>query len=542
MEGRRRGRLTAHEKSREGKDDDDAPLCGVDHRHRAGIRPGPDRAGGWRRRDAPRCRRDRGGAIIRTCRSASPQRAGPSTATRWTRAIRGAAGRLDRSADALARGDRGRRLGIGGASLAGEGKALRTYAGRVDNAAQSGLDAARLRIAGEVRTAWWGLAAARAAVAVDRAQVDIATTNAAQVARLERAGEQSRRDLLLAQAEASTARSRLSQAESALADAEAAFAVLAGTPPADLPAEALATATDVASNPALRAALDRAALADARYRSLAYAARVRPEGTLGVRRERGGVGDPTVPREPFRDALLVGIRVPLGRNQTAVADAELARSEALSAAAEANRLRMKLMADQRAAQTRLDAAQRAFEQAQMRRDALAASQALTERGRAEGEIGFIEVLRGVRRYPRPSAIWRQRRSRGWRRSLPSIKQWACCHDRAQEQDDVGRPDRAGDADDRVARSGAWRRGSWCRATAAGGRIAAAAHGGDQRQLRAGRGGNRGRPHDLDRRFRRQHAGDRRERERDARRQERCRDREERRLCGVRRRLAQGGQA
>jgi len=276
----------------------------------------------------------------------------------------------------------------------GEGAALRTYAGRVDNAAQSGLDAARLRIAGEVRTAWWALAGARAAVSVDQTQVDIATTNAVQVARLERAGEQSRRDLLLAQAEVSTARSRLSQAESALADAEAAYAALAGAPPTDLPAESLATATDVASNPTLRAALDRAALADARYRSLAYAARVRPEGTLGVRRERGGVGDPTVPREPFRDALLVGIRVPLGRNQTAVADAELARSEALGAAAEANRLRMKLLADQRAAQARLDAAQRALDQAQTRRDALAASQALTERGRAEGEIGFIEVLRG----------------------------------------------------------------------------------------------------------------------------------------------------
>lgn len=276
----------------------------------------------------------------------------------------------------------------------GEGEALRIYAGRVGNAAQSGLDAARLRIAGEVRLAWWALAGARAAVAVDRTQVDIATANAVQVARLERAGEQSRRDLLLAQAETSTARARLSQAESVLADAEAAYAALAGAPPADLPVESLASATDLASNPALRAALDRAALAEARYHSLAYAARVRPEATLGVRRERGGVGDPTVPREPFRDALLVGIRVPLGRDQTAVADAELARSEALSAAAEANRLRMKLMADQRAAQALLDAAQHVLGQAQARRDALAASLALAERGRAEGEIGFIEVLRG----------------------------------------------------------------------------------------------------------------------------------------------------
>jgi len=275
----------------------------------------------------------------------------------------------------------------------GEGKAVRTYAGRVGDAAQSGLDAARLRIAGEVRDAWWSLATARAAVAVDREQVGIATTNARQVARLVGAGEQSRRDLLLAQAEASTAESRLAQAEADLARAEAVYTALAGPPPENLPPEVQAQATDLENSPALRAALDRAALADARATSLFYGARVRLEGTIGVRRERGGVGDPNVPTEPFRNALLVGVRVPLGRNQTAVAEAAAARSEALGAAAEANRTRIRLAAEQRAAQTRLDAAARALERAQTRRDALAEALSLTERGRAEGEIGFIEALR-----------------------------------------------------------------------------------------------------------------------------------------------------
>lgn len=275
----------------------------------------------------------------------------------------------------------------------GEGKAIRSYAGRVGDAAQSGLDAARLRIAGEVRDAWWSLAAARAAVAVDREQVGIASTNAQQVARLVSAGEQSRRDLLLARAETSTAESRLAQAEAELARAEAAYAALAGPPPDNLPPEIQAVNTDPANSPALRAALDRAALADARARSLSYGARIRVEGTVGVRRERGGVGDPTVPTEPFRNALLVGIKVPLGRNQAAVADAAAAQSDALGAGAEANRLRIRLIAEQRAAQSRLDAAGRALEQAQARRDALAEALSLTERGRTEGEIGFIEALR-----------------------------------------------------------------------------------------------------------------------------------------------------
>lgn len=234
---------------------------------------------------------------------------------------------------------------------------------------------------------------ARAAVAIDREQVGIATTNARQVARLVGAGEQSRRDLLLAQAETSTAESRLAQAEADLARAEAVYTALAGPPPEDLPPEVQAQATDLENSPALRAALDRAALADARATSLSYGARVRLEGTIGVRRERGGVGDPNVPTEPFRSALLVGVRVPLGRNQTAVAEAAGARSEALGAAAEANRTRIRLAAEQRAAQTRLDAAARALDRAQTRRDALAEALSLTERGRAEGEIGFIEALR-----------------------------------------------------------------------------------------------------------------------------------------------------
>ena len=275
----------------------------------------------------------------------------------------------------------------------GEGKAIRSYAGRAGDSAQSGIEAARLRIAGDVRDAWWSLAAARAAVAVDRDQVGIAATTASQVARLVGAGEQARRDLLLAQAEASAAESRLSQAQAELARAEAAYAALAGPPPAELPPESQANVTDPENSPALRAALDRAALADARATSLTYGARLRLEGTVGIRRERGGVGDSTLSPEPFRNALLLGIRVPLGRNQSAVADAASARSTALGAGAEANRLRIRLVAEQRAAQARLDAAERSLEQAQARRAALAEALALTERGRTEGEIGFIEALR-----------------------------------------------------------------------------------------------------------------------------------------------------
>ncbi|WP_323825073.1 hypothetical protein, partial [Pseudomonas aeruginosa] len=64
-------------------------------------------------------------------------------------------------------------------------------------------------------------------VAVNRDQLAIATTTGSQVARLEAAGEESRRDLLLARSETAAAAARLSQAEAELARAEAAYAALA---------------------------------------------------------------------------------------------------------------------------------------------------------------------------------------------------------------------------------------------------------------------------------------------------------------------------
>ncbi|MBA4165549.1 MAG: hypothetical protein C0510_13145 [Erythrobacter sp.] len=70
-----------------------------------------------------------------------------------------------------------------------------------------------------------------------------------------------------------------------------------------------------------------------------------------------------------------------------------ARAEALAAVAEAARLRLRLIADQRAASVRLSIAERALVDAEMRQSALREALMLTERGRTEGEIGYIEYLR-----------------------------------------------------------------------------------------------------------------------------------------------------
>jgi cobalt-zinc-cadmium efflux system outer membrane protein len=273
----------------------------------------------------------------------------------------------------------------------GEGRAARLAADRGGTLIDATLDEARLQIAGEVRRAWWAVASARAVVAVERAQAELADQEVAASTRLVEAGVQARRDLLLAQAERSAIDARLSAAETDLIGAEAAYAALAGRAPEAFPPEALAAGgVEMDQHPAVRAALARGAAAEARASVARFGSRPRIEARLGARRERV---EQISGRSGYENALLVGVGVPLGRDYGAKAESAAARSEAIQATAEAARVRTRLVAERLAAERRLDLARRAAGQAEARQRALAEALALTERGRREGEIGFVEVLR-----------------------------------------------------------------------------------------------------------------------------------------------------
>lgn len=269
----------------------------------------------------------------------------------------------------------------------GEGRAQRLTADRSGAAADATLDEARLTVAGDVRTAWWALALARSILAVERQQISLAESELAQVRRLVGAGEQSRRDLLIAQGERGTVQARLSAAEGELATAVGAYEALAGGPPQAFPPEVPARQRDIELHPIVRAALARAAVADARASALRYSSRPRLEVSVGVRRERSD------PRGDYENALMLGVAVPLGRDPASVVEAAGARVDAIRASADAVRIRTRLAADQVSATRRLAIAGGALSDAQARRDALAEALALTARGRREGEIGFIEYLR-----------------------------------------------------------------------------------------------------------------------------------------------------
>lgn len=270
----------------------------------------------------------------------------------------------------------------------GEGRAARRAADLSIDSIGATLEEARLQVAGEVRTAWWALASVQAALETEREQARLADQEVAVVTRLVSAGVQARRDLLLAQAERSAVDARLSAAEGEVAAAQATYEALAGPAPVQFPPEASASpGTNVDDHPAVRAALARAAAAEARAAATAYGSRPRIEARVGIRRERVDA------RDGFENALLVGVGVPIGRDYGAVAESVGARSEAMRARAEAARVRSRLVAERTVGERRLAIARRAADEAETRRVALAEALALTERGRREGEIGYIEVLR-----------------------------------------------------------------------------------------------------------------------------------------------------
>ena len=89
--------------------------------------------------------------------------------------------------------------------------------------------ALRLQLAGELRTAWWAVAAARQTRAQAQQRVDTAQALMANVQRRYRAGELARIDANLAQREVLAAQGALADSDAALLQAEQAFRALTGT-------------------------------------------------------------------------------------------------------------------------------------------------------------------------------------------------------------------------------------------------------------------------------------------------------------------------
>lgn len=154
--------------------------------------------------------------------------------------------------------------------------------------------ALRSELAGELREAWWSLAAARNAKALAARRLDTARLLAADVRRRHEVGELSRIDANLARSEVHAAGAELIETEATLLQAEQALRTLTGTAaPQDMGEEAPATPE---THPLLTAAAATARAARARVAVANESRRAAPELALRVVRERGDFAEPYATR------------------------------------------------------------------------------------------------------------------------------------------------------------------------------------------------------------------------------------------------------
>ncbi|TDP61327.1 cobalt-zinc-cadmium efflux system outer membrane protein [Roseateles toxinivorans] len=288
----------------------------------------------------------------------------------WTAAppvleLSGRSDRLNRN-----QGSREIELGVSAALwLPGERQLTLALADAELGALDSRQLAARWRLAGAVREAWWALQLA----ALDQQSAQTRITAAAQLARdvtrRVAAGDLSRADQHQADAAVATAEAEAAQAQAALAQAAQTLRSWGLAP--DLARQDMALpepnpeARELeAAHPALRELSDRARLAE---RSLALASRQRrgnPELLLSTTRQRASHG------ESSAQTVMLGLRIPFGSagaHQARQAGASADQIEAQTLLALEQR---RLRAEVESAQARLTAA-RAGAEAAARRAILA---------------------------------------------------------------------------------------------------------------------------------------------------------------------------
>ena len=267
-------------------------------------------------------------------------------------------------------------------------------ASRVDEAVARRA-ALRLALAGEVRDAWWSLAAARHAGALAARRLESAAALAGDVRRRYQAGELSHIDANLAQAEVLIAEAALFEAEAGLLQAEQAFRTLSGVPaPSLLPEERLVMQAaqrplfdSPETHPQLAASVAAARSARARVKVAEESRRASPELALRVLRERAVADD------PYSNSVGVRLKIPFSSGAQVRRETAGAQAEADQAEAEMQRLRSQVQLAAERAQHAWQLAERQVGMAQSRRALSDENLVLGEKSFRLGESDLATLLR-----------------------------------------------------------------------------------------------------------------------------------------------------
>ncbi len=249
--------------------------------------------------------------------------------------------------------------------------------------------ALRLQIAGEVREAWWAVAAARHARALAGQRAATAHALEADVMRRFKAGDLARIDANLARSERLASDAEAIEAEAALLQAEQSFRTITGAaaPPVLAEEGPARTREPSEDHPQLAAVAATARTARARLKLAEETRRDAPEFAVRMVRDRGEFG------EPYANTVGVKLTIPFSSGPRVRQENAAARIESSQADSEQALAQLKLKLDAEKARLDLDAAERQLAMARERRALTADNLHLAEKAFSLGESDLTALLR-----------------------------------------------------------------------------------------------------------------------------------------------------
>lgn len=252
--------------------------------------------------------------------------------------------------------------------------------------------ALRLQLAGELRDAWWALAAARAAVSLAERRANTAAVLESDVQRRVKVGDLARVDGNLAQGERLAAQAEQLEVAGVLRTAEQGWRHLTdNAPPTTLAPEPPTPATETATvtpedHPALASALAATRVAQAKLVVADATRRDAPELALRYYRERATYNDGQA------NAIGIKLTVPFSSGARTRQESAGLRADVAQADGELAQAKLRLALDAERAGLDLEAARRQIGLARERRELGGDTLRLLEKSFALGESGLPALL------------------------------------------------------------------------------------------------------------------------------------------------------
>lgn len=269
--------------------------------------------------------------------------------------------------------------------------------------------ALRLQLAGELREAWWALAAARQAVDLAEHRQAAAGALEADVTRRFKVGELARVDANLAQNERLASEAEGLEAHAALRQAEQNYRLLTGeAAPSRLTEERSASLPEAdANHPQLAAAQAAAQAAQARLQVAQQTRRNAPELAVRLVRERGDF------HAPYANAVGIKLTVPFSSSAHVRQETAGAQADAAQADAELALTRQRLTLDAARARFDMDVALQQLGKAQARQTLTADTLRLAEKSFALGESDLSTLLRARAAALEADAVFNRQQTAGF---------------------------------------------------------------------------------------------------------------------------------